>query len=141
MRSSSSPPYPQYTPDSPEVPEYDVGPTGYMGPSPSNKEQRGSAEAMSPGLESVWDEEGQKEVVPPRPWQQPEPDMVPGILGYRSDDRQMGRTYCGLSKTWFLVVLAAVIIIILGVALGAGLGVGLTKSSYACSNSTLTVFN
>jgi hypothetical protein len=72
------------------------------------------------------DEEGQKEVVPPRQPQQQQ-GLPPGILGYRKDsDDSQKKTYCGLSRLWFLILLALAVIIILGVGLGAGLGVGLS---------------
>ena len=109
-----------------------------MGPPPVNKEQRSSGQMSSPGLQSVWEEEGQKEVVPPR--QRPEPDgLPPGILGYGTEDDR-SRTYCGLSKKWFFLLLAAIIIVILGIALGVGLGVGLKqkKSSPSSSSSAPT---
>lgn len=76
------------------------------------------------------DDEGQKEVVPPsRPKQGQQPGLVPGILGYSSDEDKSGRTYCGLSRLWFFVLVAAIIIIILAIALGVGLGVGLKNHS------------
>ena len=76
------------------------------------------------------DEEGQKEVVPPnRPKQSQHPGMVPGILGYQSDEDKSGRTYCGLSRLWFFILLAAIIIIVLAVGLGVGLGIGLKNNS------------
>lgn len=92
-----------------------------------SKERSTSAEFSSPGLQSVPDEEGQKEVVPPR--RQGQPGMVPGILGYRPDKDREGRTYYGLSRLWFFLLLAAIIIIVLAIALGVGLGVGLSNSN------------
>jgi hypothetical protein len=76
------------------------------------------------------DEEGQKEVVPPnRQKQGQQPGLVPGILGYQSEEDKSGRTYCGLSKLWFFLLLAGIIIIVLAIALGVGLGVGLKNNS------------
>ena len=124
---NSSAPYHLKHPDSPEVVEYDAGPTGQAGPPPWTKAEPVSPEAMSPGLESIWDEEGQKEVVPPQPWTQ-QPDIMPDIPGYGWEGERKGRTYCGLSKPRSLLVLAVGVIIILGIALGVGLGVGIGQS-------------
>lgn len=93
-----------------------------------SKERSTSAEMSSPGLQSVFDDEGNKEVVFPshQPYEG-HPDLVPGILGYPEQKR--GRTYCGLSILWFFIALAAIIIIVLAIALGVGLGVGLKNDS------------
>jgi hypothetical protein len=85
-----------------------------------------SPELASPGLESVMDEEGLKEVVTPR--FEPKSEELPaGFFTSRraSEDRQR-RTYCGLSGVRFFLILAAVIVV-LGIALGVGLGVGLSS--------------
>jgi hypothetical protein len=101
-----------------------------MGSPPMSKERSTSAEMSSPGLQSVLDDEGNKEVISPRRQQQGgHPGLVPGILGYSSDNEKTGRTYCGLSRLWFLIALAAIIIIVLGIALGVGLGVGLKNNN------------
>ena len=88
----------------------------------------------SPGLESIWDSEGLKEVVPTPEQQQQDP---PGMLGYNGEKEEASeRTHCGAGKKLFFIILAAVVIVILGIALGVGLGVGLNKtqkSSYALS--------
>lgn len=113
---------------------------------------RAARKASSPGLESVWDEEGAKEVVGPAPSdkqsyfvdQEPAPALTPsrsqksehkyppgtfGYQGYDGEGSNNEREYCGLRKKWFFALVALVGVVILGVALGAGLGVGLGHTS------------
>ncbi|KAK3701411.1 hypothetical protein LTR37_015509 [Vermiconidia calcicola] len=103
-----------------------------MGHRLSNKERHVSEDARSPGLQSVWGDEGEKEV-----WNPQQPDAAPlGVLGSGVDCRTGVRTYCGLRRPWFMLLLAASILLLLAIALGVGLGVGLNRSSsYAVSHS------
>ena len=132
MPRSSSPPYNQYIRHSvpaPEVVEYDTGPTGYTGSytgsQPWSKERPTSTSMSSPGLESVMDEEGHKEVVS-YGWQQQYPVGL-GIPGHATPDERTGRTYCGLSRKRFVLILSAILLIGLAISLGVGLGVGLSQ--------------
>ena len=103
-----------------------------MGHRLSNKERPVSKDARSPVLQSIWGEEGEKEVCDPQ-----QPDSAPlGVLGSRASCRTGVRTYCGLRRPRFLLLFAASILLVLAIGLGVGLGVGLNRSSsYAVSHS------
>lgn len=94
----------------------------------SDKDRHTSAEMSSPGLQSVLDEEGQKEVVPPRNKQGSHPGLVPGLLGFKSDDDKSRRRCCGLSRSWFIILSVLLVLVVLAIALGVGLGVGLSNN-------------
>ncbi|KAK6388254.1 hypothetical protein LTR65_008096 [Meristemomyces frigidus] len=116
---NSSPPYQQY-PNSPElasVPQYGADDSvRHLGPRLSTKGRPLSPELMSPGLESVWAGEGEKEVF--YPTTQPDPYEAP-----REQPRPAKRRVCGIAGRWFYVLLAVIILTAIG--LGVGLGVGL----------------
>ena len=80
-----------------------------------------SPEVQSPGLESVWAGESEKEVAYPSVEQREYlgPQAVRGQQPAASQKRRI----CGIRAVWFYTLLAAVII--LAVGLGVGLGVGL----------------
>ena len=140
---SPAPPYQrhqgQYSPDFNEVPRSEGG-YSYDGHRLSDKIHR----PRSPRAESpipIWEDEGAKEVVDhpsEHPYRYPQPDQKEkpvglGVYEYEDERRPSSREYCGLSKKWFFILMAGIILIICGIALGAGLGVGLgqDKESYA----------
>lgn len=85
--------------------------------------------SMSPGLQSVMDDEGFKEALPPLPGYESrliepnDPSMYMNTGGKGGQQRRI----CGLSSTKLFLLLAAIILLILGVGLGIGLGIGLSK--------------
>ena len=107
-----------------------------MGHRLSNKERPLSPELMSPGLESVRADEGEKEVVPQQYRPQPLPAGWQGQHG--AQEERQDRTFCGMSKKALFILLAVIIVVILGIALGVGLGVGLGKNenSYVADGSS-----
>ncbi|KAK5127916.1 hypothetical protein LTR85_005033 [Meristemomyces frigidus] len=131
----SSPPYQQYPtspelayPTSPElasrsIPQYGADDNvRHMGPRLSTKERPLSPELMSPGLESVWAGEGEKEVFYPTP--QPHPYQPP------QEQEQPGkRRLCGMPAKLFYALLAAVLGLAIGLGVGLGVGLGMKKSS------------
>lgn len=119
-RSNSSPPYQQQPlspPDSPQARQYAaLAPEQPLGYRLSDKQRPLSPELISPGLESVWADEGNKEVFYPNP----EPQAYePPQLYVLSRKRRI----CGMLEMRFFVLI--VVSLALAVALGVGLGVGL----------------
>ena len=124
MNSSNNfPPYlphPDFTPESLSSPRYVED---HFGQRLSNKEERSvSPSVMSPGLQSVKADEGDKEVAPFRP----QPMLQTWRYQDQPGDQRKGRTVCGIPIFWFCILLAAIVAI--AVALGVGLGVGLQEN-------------
>lgn len=100
-----------------------------------------SPELLSPGLESIWSGEGDKEVYHGRP-------IAPDASEQRAPPAQKASRICGMRKRNFYILfaLALPLIIGLGVGLGVGLSVGLgtkhnsnkTPSSSPAAASTTT---
>ena len=81
-----------------------------------------SPEVQSPGLESVWAGEGEKEVAAQQhEYYRPQPPRE------QQSESPQKRRICGIPTTWFYMLLAALIATAIG--LGVGLGVGLGKKS------------
>lgn len=77
----------------------------------------------SPGLESVRDEDTEKEYI-----RHPETEKEAVIYQPRRQSGGSGqRTLCGLRRPWFFAILGALLCIAIG--LGVGLGVGLGRKS------------
>lgn len=90
-----------------------------------------SPELQSPGLESIWSGEGDKEVYH-------ESEISPDG-GHRRVDPEQGSSssrMCGMKKRTFYVLLVLGFVIIVG--LGAGLGAGLGTKHSSSNNSTTT---
>jgi len=120
QRSNSSPPYQQQPlspPGSPQAHQYAaLAPEQLLGYRFAGKQKPLSPELISPGLESVWADEGNKEVFYPNP----EPQAYePPQLYVLSRNRRI----CGILEMRFFVLI--VISLALAVVLGVGLGVGL----------------
>lgn len=81
-------------------------------------------EIHSPGLESVWGGEGDKEVY-----------SAPGNAQLERSPQRNQKTgrICGLKKYWFWAVLT--LILVLAVGLGAGLGAGLGTKHHSSKSS------
>ena len=78
----------------------------------------------SPGLETVRDEDTNKEYVRHMETEKETVDYLPQQQPGSSSER---RTLCGLRSPWLCVVLGAALFI--AIALGVGLGVGLRRNS------------
>lgn len=89
-----------------------------------------SPEIMSPGLESVRSDEGEKEV-----YSQPQPDAR-DVYNRQEEPSRI----CGLRKKWFLILLALAVVLIVGLGAGLGAGLGTKKSSYVTLVSSLILF-
>ncbi|KAI7517423.1 hypothetical protein KC331_g21717, partial [Hortaea werneckii] len=128
---NSTPPYERYFPypETPNAPQYDTdgGARGF-GDKPPGKDRPLSPELASPGLESVWAHESEKEVAaPPQP---PRPHR-------RAEELPPRRRLCGLPEKSFYLLLAAVIAT--AIALGVGLGVGLGSKHERSSSASASV--
>lgn len=117
-QSNSSPPYERCFPypETPNAPHYhpDGGVRGFGDKLP-DKERPLSPELASPGLESVWAHESEKEVAAP-----PQPHG----LRVRAEEQPPRKKLCGSPQKSFYLLLALVVAtaIVLGVGLGVGLG-------------------
>ncbi|KAI6884843.1 hypothetical protein KC355_g21792, partial [Hortaea werneckii] len=128
---NSTLPYERYFPypETPNAPQYDTdgGARGF-GDKPPGKDRPLSPELASPGLESVWAHESEKEVAaPPQP---PRPHR-------RAEELPPRRRLCGLPEKSFYLLLAAVIAT--AIALGVGLGVGLGSKHERSSSASASV--
>lgn len=96
------------------------------------RERSMSPEVLSPTLESVWDAEGDKEVVEQQS-RVPIHHLAPDPLAERKPER-----ICGFRKASFYWMFAAIalVIIALAVGLGAGLGIKDHHSSASTPNSS-----
>jgi hypothetical protein len=93
-----------------------------MGHRLSNKEERSmSPELVSPGLESVWAGEGEKEVA----MAPPQPDPYERPVSQQPEQRRI----CGLTRRWLFILVAAVLAV--AIALGVGLGIGLGTRNHS----------
>ncbi|RMY31329.1 hypothetical protein D0866_07363 [Hortaea werneckii] len=130
-QSNSSPPYERYFPypEIPNAPQYgtDGGARGFEDKLPG-KDRPLSPELASPGLESVWAHESEKEVAAPP--QLPRPNR-------RAEEIPPRRRLCGLPERSFYLLLAAVIAT--AIALGVGLGVGLGSKHERSSSASASV--
>lgn len=99
-----------------------------------------SPDMVSPGLESIWNEEGDKEVVVP---QEANRNNVPHIEPLPLDPlaERRSKRFCGSARTklcWIILVAAVVVAVALGVGLGVGLKHHNSGSSSSARNSTTT---
>lgn len=113
--------YQQFAPSLPEVVTYDV----------QMSEKARQLASMSPGLQSVMDDEGFKEALPPLPgYQSHVLEQNPPLEYMHTGEKTAQKTrICGISTTKFYILLAAVILLVLGAALGIGLGLGLSTDN------------
>ncbi|KAK5743144.1 hypothetical protein LTR17_002905 [Elasticomyces elasticus] len=95
---------------------------GQMGPRLSNKERSLSPDPISPGLESVWAGEGDKEVAVAAPYAQPLPYERPV-------ERPQARRVLGIPEKTFYILLALLIALAIGLGVGLGVGLGTKKHS------------
>jgi len=123
---NSTPPYQQYpsytpTPETTSAPQYgsDGGATEIQHRL-SNKERPLSPELLSPGLESVWQGESEKEVAYPPP--QPLPYQRP-------EEPPAKKRICGMPSTWFFALIGFLLIVAIALGVGLGLGLGTKKHS------------
>lgn len=80
------------------------------------KDRPMSPELLSPGLESVRSDEGEKEV-----YSQPQP---PDDGQTHQDDAASGRI-CGMGRKWFWAIFALAFVVVVGLSTGLGAGLGI----------------
>ncbi|WPH03131.1 Hypothetical protein R9X50_00600600 [Acrodontium crateriforme] len=131
----ASPPYHQYhhhsPQNSPNTPYYENEYNDHIADRVSNKEVP-AAHIHSPGLESVWASEGDKEVAyfPP---------LEPPPQNYHSRDREpVKRRICGMPTKLFYSILVLLTMIAIGLGVGLSIGLGTKSKSSSTSNSGST---
>jgi hypothetical protein len=81
------------------------------------------SEVNSPGLQSVYEKEGEKEVIKNNTY----PVYAPGPQSQETEPQRKGRI-CGLPKLWFFILAILVLIAIIAIAVACGVVFG-TKHS------------
>jgi len=110
---------------SPPVVDYlQVGPDGIARDRPLSPSLTAHySEVNSPGLQSVDEKEGEKEVIKNTPY----PIYIAGPHSQEAETLRKARI-CGLQKTWFFILAAAVLVAIIAIAAALGAVFG-TKHS------------
>lgn len=108
--STHPPSYQQWPPSPPDPADTDYG---------AKHGSMGGISAISPGLESVWAGEGDKEVVVGTA----APTAIPIHTRVTPPEKKPARV-CGLRRIVFWPLLAATLTIVIGLAVGLGVGLG-----------------
>jgi len=107
---------------------------GSLGRRPSEKWGSHADEIHSPGLQSIWAGEGDKEVYHIVPTSVPTPDQHMDA----GDSGQEKRRICGLRRGTFVAVVLLAVIAAIGLGVGLGVGLGMKHSSNDASQAQST---
>jgi hypothetical protein len=124
-QSGASPQVASERASSPPVGDHiQIGPNGATKDRPLSPSSTAHySEVNSPGLQSVYEKEGEKEVIKNQAY----PVYVAGPQSQEADAHRKGRI-CGISKMWFFLLAALVLIAIIAIAVSCGVVFG-TKHS------------
>lgn len=102
-----------------------IGPDGVPNDRPLSPTSTRYSEVNSPGLQSVYEKEGEKEVIK----YDVHPVYAQGPQSHDAESARKGRI-CGLPKLWFFILATLVLIAVIAAAVACGVVFG-TKHSWA----------